>query len=218
MTINRRNHHTITVTTKEASVIGWMRKCMPANQKMLGNLAASMADDGLSKSTESTAGDRNSIAVERCDHEARTPQEQMPSNAAPWTEEEQQQIDAGIMDEDKFAERLYAQAKAAPPFIDLESVNEIERTLTTDAVRRLALITATKSGQELADIIADRESAISMAGFNHDLTDAAERYKSLGELLEAVRARLLILLCAREDMKEVYAEAKARAVQSDKDG
>jgi hypothetical protein len=135
--------------------------------------------------------------------------ESVAENANAWTAEELQQIEQGVMDEEVFATRIFAQLEAAPALLTREQVESIEDEIRTDSWQRAALIFCTTSGKDLCRKIEhDRDFAILAAQVKNSLSSVKERYDQLTELLATVDVRIMLALCGRKDMEAVLAEAE----------
>jgi DNA primase catalytic subunit len=130
-------------------------------------------------------------------------------NNKAWTPEEMAQIESDTMDFGIFAERIYEQIEASPPILTKDQVQEIEKLIKNDAIRRTALFLASMSGAETCKKIADdREFAVATAGIYSELPALQERYQALVSLFEDLNKRLMVALCSREDLQEIEAEGK----------
>ncbi|CAB3779108.1 hypothetical protein [Pararobbsia alpina] len=135
--------------------------------------------------------------------------ENVAENANAWTAEELEQIEQGIMDEEVFAARIFAQLEAAPALLTREQVELIEDEIRRDSWQRAALIFCTSTGKDLCrKIERDRDFAILAAQVKNSLTAVKERYEQLTELLSTVDVRIMLALCGRKDMEAVLAEAE----------
>jgi hypothetical protein len=134
--------------------------------------------------------------------------ESVAENVNAWTAEELQQIEQGVMDEEVFAARIFAQFEAAPALLTHEQVQSIDG-IRTDSWQRAALIFCTTSGKDLCRKIEhDRDFAILAAQVKNSLSSVKERYEQLTELLATVDVRIMLALCGRKDMEAVLAEAE----------
>ena len=126
-----------------------------------------------------------------------------------WTDEEREQLKKDSMDDDIFAARIFEQLKASAPLIDRDAIDNIERNIQEDQVRRAAFLFASESGGALVEKVEnDRDFAVIAAGIAEGLSDAQERYQALADLMQQLNMRIKTALCGREDMEQVIEEGK----------
>lgn len=76
--------------------------------------------------------------------------------------------------------------------------------------RRAAMAYLSRPWSEIAEQIQnDRPTAVAFAGLSQALHGTAANYRLVAEWIEAAEHRLMVALCAREDMKSVLADARA---------
>lgn len=118
----------------------------------------------------------------------------------------------GKLSEGAKLERLYNTVKKAPAQLTEQDLMGIERTANkaeTHMWRRAALASFMMSGADLAKQLEDREAAVVYAGLTYGIQDYLKRQKALAGMIESALQRLQFMLCAREDMDAVLAEARA---------
>jgi hypothetical protein len=131
-------------------------------------------------------------------------------NSKTWTPEEREKIEAGEIDDEVFAQRLFEQIESSPSLITNEQLDLIEDRIKKDSSRRAALALATLSGSDLCQKInEDRETAIAIASVKIAAEDARLRYQQLADLLDQLKIRVSIALCGREDMDAILETARA---------
>lgn len=118
-------------------------------------------------------------------------------------------------------EQPYYDLKAQPPQLTKSQSQNIDRTYLEDAngwARRMALATLTMGGGEIIERIeTDREAAVLFAQTQLHIDDYVRRLDQLREILHAADMRLMVALCARDDMESVIAEAKAMVEASSRE-
>lgn len=135
--------------------------------------------------------------------------ENVAHDANSWTAEELQQIEQGVMDDEVFAARIFAQLEAAPALLTREQVESLEDDIRKDSWQRAALIFCTSSGKDLCRKIEhDRDFAILAVQVKNSLSRVKARYEQLTELFATVDVRIMLALCGRKDMDAVLAEAE----------
>lgn len=114
------------------------------------------------------------------------------------------------MPHDDFADALFTQMEAKEPLLTCEDMDKIEAMWERQRRnRRAALVLLTKPWTWLNQQVAEnRDFAVAVAQIKI-LTDEAELYKTLAELMKAASVWSMVALTSREDMSEVIEEAKA---------
>jgi hypothetical protein len=109
-------------------------------------------------------------------------------------------------------ERLFQKAKRAPAPMTKEQIEEIEdRELDArrHTWRRVAMGTLIMSGPDLfGKVEADREAAVLFGEVAVGVGHYLKRMRALIEVLEVAQNRIELALCARDDWKQIIAEAK----------
>ena len=79
--------------------------------------------------------------------------------------------------------------------------------------RRVALAVLTQPCADFFEKIRDdRSTAVAFASLLHDVDDLMQHIDAYRALIEAAQTRLMVGLCAREDMSAVLAEGEASRV------
>jgi hypothetical protein len=131
-------------------------------------------------------------------------------NNKAFTQKEMALIEAGLMPDGTFADRIFEAVEASPPIIEEDQVTELEKRIQGDVLRRMVFALGSKSGAETCKKIKeDRGYAVMAAGILSELPALQARYQSLVEMFNALDARLCVALCVREDLAEIEAEGKA---------
>jgi hypothetical protein len=111
--------------------------------------------------------------------------------------------------EDQFADEF----KAQPAQLTTEQVYEMESAFVDNGlgtVRRAALATLSRSGQQLMDsMLSDRDAALSFARSYDQIADYTRRLRSFADMMESASVRIAVALCAREDMPILLDQVKA---------
>jgi len=127
-----------------------------------------------------------------------------------FTDAEWHAVDRHSMPHDECCDKLFAGLETEPALLPPTYCEEVELGIQSDATRRAGLLFLTKPFKEMSEAIsADRALAIAFADVSIHLEAAIERYKGLANLLQTAHTRMRLALCAREDMAEVLAQAKA---------
>jgi hypothetical protein len=75
-------------------------------------------------------------------------------------------------------------------------------------IRRAALLTLEKSGQQLIDgVTRDRGTAVAMARVSSAAMDYAKSLHQFAEIMESASIRIRLALCSRSDMEAVLKDA-----------
>jgi hypothetical protein len=112
-------------------------------------------------------------------------------------------------DELREVERLFADLEAQPAQImdadkiDAQFLNGYDRR-----IRRAALLTLQKSGQELIhSVTGDRGMAVAMACIMSTATEYAKSLREFAEIMDSASFRIRLALCNRPDMEAVIRDA-----------
>ncbi len=116
-------------------------------------------------------------------------------------------------------DQLAADFKAQPAQLTDEQWRQCEQRATANEPfgpwRRIGLISLTKTGQEVIDMVREREGAVHLAAAADQIHRYADALKALAEMMEAASMRLNVALCWRDDCESVMAEAKAMYADDD---
>jgi hypothetical protein len=119
--------------------------------------------------------------------------------------------DWAAMDDKTYCENMDKVINAAPPLLSFEDMDKLERWWR-DGVRRrrCSLILLTTPAKELVEKVQkDRGFAVAVADVLDGIKDLTNVAQELTELFNAVEARTILALAAREDMQEIMDEATA---------
>lgn len=82
--------------------------------------------------------------------------------------------------------------------------------------RRIAFVILTQPGQRLIDLIKNnREFAVGHAAVLDNLQEYEKALRELADMIGCAHMRARVALCYREDMKDLYAQAKREGAVSD---
>lgn len=119
-------------------------------------------------------------------------------------------VDYDSMPFDQFVSEMTEKMDSAEALFSVDKLDEAESVWNEIAVtRRVAMITLTKSGPELINMVMeDREAALAYAELLDCLGHHLQKMDSLKEILEHAQWRVMMALAHREDMQSVFEEAR----------
>ena len=110
-------------------------------------------------------------------------------------------------------DRFFRQLERSKPILTEGDISRVDDLLIRGPHarnRRVAMMILTRPGKFVVDWAQEsREQAVSMADGVLGIRETVKAMRQLTEMMEAAEWRLAMALCYRDDMKSVYAEAKA---------